>query len=97
MGHFTWANSWFSVQTGTECPHCHIALTGKVTAGNRAVKAGSRSSKVGKSTKVGKGGYSLKPPTDTARGWKADPALPSVYERWWDGGRWTGKTRKIAA
>lgn len=22
LGHFTWANSWFLVQTGTECPQC---------------------------------------------------------------------------
>jgi DNA-directed RNA polymerase subunit RPC12/RpoP len=100
LGHFTWANSWFSVQTGTECPYCHIALTGKVTAGNRAVAAGAAgtgSGKSGKPTKVGKSGYALKAPTDIGRGWKADPALPSTCERWWDGARWTSKTRRIRA
>ena len=99
LGHFTWANNWISVQTGTECPHCHIALTGKVTAGNRAVAAGAgggRSGKTAKATKVGKSGYSLKPPTDTDPGWKADPALPSTYERWWDGDEWTSATRTQA-
>lgn len=100
LGRFTWANSWLLVQTGTECPYCHIALTGKVTAGNRAAAAGSgatKSGKPGKNTKIGRASYTLKPPTDTARGWKADPALPSTYERWWDGSRWTTKTRRIAA
>ena len=36
LGHITWANSWFLVQTGTECQHCGVKLTGKVKAGNRA-------------------------------------------------------------
>lgn len=36
LGHITWANSWVLAQTGTECPYCHVALTGKVTAAGRA-------------------------------------------------------------
>lgn len=36
LGHITWANSWFLVQTGSECQHCGVALTGKVTAGGKA-------------------------------------------------------------
>lgn len=36
LGHFTWANSWFLVKTGTECQHCGVALSGKVKMGNQA-------------------------------------------------------------
>jgi hypothetical protein len=36
LGHVTWGNSWFNAQTGRECPYCHVALTGKVTAGGKA-------------------------------------------------------------
>lgn len=39
FGHFTWANSWMLVQTGSECQHCGIALNGKVGPGNKAVAA----------------------------------------------------------
>jgi hypothetical protein len=39
LGHFTWANSWMLVQTGTECQHCGVALSGKVAAGNKAILA----------------------------------------------------------
>lgn len=97
LGHFTWANSWFLVQTGTECPQCHVALTGKVTAGNRAVAAVARPGKRATSTKIGKSSYELKAPTDISPGWKPDPAVPSTYERYWDGGRWTGKARRVVA
>ena len=36
LGHFTWARSWFLVQTGTTCQHCGVALSGKVKADNKA-------------------------------------------------------------
>lgn len=36
LGHFTWARSWFLVQTGKECQHCGVALSGRVKADNRA-------------------------------------------------------------
>ncbi len=37
LGHFSlWANSWFLVQTGDECQHCGVALTGRVKYDNRA-------------------------------------------------------------
>lgn len=36
FGHFTWARSWFLVQTGTTCQHCGVALSGKVKADNKA-------------------------------------------------------------
>lgn len=39
LGHLTWANSWVLAQTGTECQHCGVALTGKITAGGQAVLA----------------------------------------------------------
>jgi hypothetical protein len=39
LGHFTWANSWMLVQTGSECQHCGAALSGKVAAGNKAILA----------------------------------------------------------
>lgn len=37
LGKLTWMNSWMFVETGRQCQHCGVALTGKVTAGNRAV------------------------------------------------------------
>jgi hypothetical protein len=43
LGHLTWANSWLTAQTGTECQHCGVALTGKITAAGRAVLAEPRS------------------------------------------------------
>jgi hypothetical protein len=39
LGHFTWARSWFLVQTGTECQWCGGALTGKVKADGTAEAA----------------------------------------------------------
>jgi hypothetical protein len=36
LGHITWANSWFLVQTGTECQWCGVTLSGKVGADGRA-------------------------------------------------------------
>lgn len=39
LGHFTWANSWMLVQTGSECQHCGVALSGKVAADNKAILA----------------------------------------------------------
>lgn len=39
LGHFTWANSWMLVQTGSECQHCGVALSGKVGPGNKAILA----------------------------------------------------------
>lgn len=36
LGHITWMNSWFLVETGKECQHCGAALTGKVGPDNRA-------------------------------------------------------------
>jgi len=39
LGHFTWANSWMLVQTGSECQHCGTALSGKVGPGNMAILA----------------------------------------------------------
>lgn len=41
LGHITWANSWFLVQTGTECQWCGVALTGKVKADGRAELVGA--------------------------------------------------------
>jgi hypothetical protein len=40
LGHFSLSsNSWFLVQTGTECQHCGAALSGKVGPGNKAIAA----------------------------------------------------------
>ena len=39
LGHLTWANNWFLVQTGTTCQDCGVALSGKVGADNRAILA----------------------------------------------------------
>lgn len=39
LGNFTWANSWMLVQTGSECQHCGVALSGKVGPGNKAIAA----------------------------------------------------------
>jgi hypothetical protein len=39
LGHFTWANSWFLVKTGSECQHCGVALSGKVAASGKAISA----------------------------------------------------------
>jgi hypothetical protein len=44
LGHITWANSWILVQTGTECEHCGVALTGKVRSNNKAVLADTQPS-----------------------------------------------------
>lgn len=43
LGHITWANSWLFAETGSECPECGLPLTGKVTAGGRAVQDSTRS------------------------------------------------------
>lgn len=37
LGHITWANSGALVQTGAECPYCHVALSGKVGIDNKAI------------------------------------------------------------
>ena len=37
LGNITWANSWLLAETGTECQFCGVALTGKITAGGKAV------------------------------------------------------------
>lgn len=40
LGHVSlWSNSWFLVQTGSECQHCGVALSGKVGPGNKAILA----------------------------------------------------------
>ena len=39
LGHFTWANSGATVQTGSECQHCGIPLSGKVGIDHRAILA----------------------------------------------------------
>jgi len=42
LGHITWMNSWFLVQTGGECQWCGSALSGRVGPDGRAVPAGGR-------------------------------------------------------
>ena len=42
LGHFTWGNSWFLSQTGTECQHCGAALTGKVKVDGKAELAATQ-------------------------------------------------------
>jgi len=37
LGHVTWANSGPLAQTGSECQHCGVPLTGKVTLTGYAV------------------------------------------------------------
>lgn len=44
LGHITWANNWLLVQTGKECQHCGVALTGKVKMDNHAELAGAEKS-----------------------------------------------------
>lgn len=39
IGHLTWARSGLLVQTGSECQHCGVALSGKVGPDNRAILA----------------------------------------------------------
>lgn len=36
IGKFTWARSWFMVETGKACQHCGVALTGKVGPDKKA-------------------------------------------------------------
>lgn len=36
LGKITWANSWFLVETGKQCPECGVALSGKVKMDNKA-------------------------------------------------------------
>lgn len=81
LGHLTWANSWVFAQTGTECQHCSVKLTGKITAGGMAVldeakPASPRQPEV--------------PPAGA--GWAPDPAL-RFRMRYFNGRFWTDRVQ----
>lgn len=90
-----WGNSWFMVQTGTECQHCSQALTGKVKASGEAEAANGPKS-------YGAGPVAATPqrhaPATTAtsylagnsEGWWPDPA--ERYDlRYFSGAFWTNR------
>lgn len=79
-GHLTWANSWVFAQTGTECQHCAVALTGKITAAGMAVLAGAPAPKPAPQV------------APSEAGWLPDPAL-RFRHRYFNGKFWTEHVR----
>jgi len=92
LGHITWANSWFLVQTGSECEHCGIALTGKVKADGRAeAVAEPKTTLLGFVKTNGPAPVAAAPPAippAEREGWWPDPA-GRYKTRYFDGINWT--------
>jgi hypothetical protein len=81
LGHLTWANSWVFAQTGTECQHCNVPLTGKITPGGMAV--------LDEAKPVVSRQPEVLPP---GAGWAPDPAL-RYRRRYFDGRFWTDRVQ----